>query len=117
MRLLGNVIWLVLGGLGMALGYLFAALIAFVLIVTIPFGIQALKLASFTLWPFGRAVVARPGGAGAGSLFGNVLWFLFAGVWLAIGHVFSALLCAITVIGIPFAIAHLKIAGAALAPF
>jgi uncharacterized membrane protein YccF (DUF307 family) len=116
MRVIGNLIWLLFGGLWMALGYVLAALIMFVLIITIPFGIQALKLASFALWPFGRTLVKRRS-AGAVSVIGNVIWVLLAGWWIALGHVFSAVLSAITIIGIPFAIAHLKLAGTAFWPF
>ena len=117
MRLVGNILWLVFGGLFMAFMYALAGLIAFVFIVTIPFGVQSLKLASFTLWPFGRVMVARPGASAGLSAIGNIIWVLFGGIWLAIGHVFAALLNAITIIGLPFAVAHLKLAGAALTPF
>ncbi|MGZ5326124.1 MAG: YccF domain-containing protein, partial [Solirubrobacterales bacterium] len=82
MRVLGNIIWLVFGGLLMAIGYLIAALIMFILIITIPFGLQALKMASFTLWPFGRTLVKRET-AGAPSLIGNILWLILCGWWLA----------------------------------
>ena len=82
----------------------------FVLIITIPFGVQSFKLASYTLWPFGRVVVAREDAGAITSLIGNVIWFLFAGLWMAIGHVITACFLAITIIGIPFAIAHLKLA-------
>jgi uncharacterized membrane protein YccF (DUF307 family) len=116
MRIIGNLIWLVFGGLWMALGYVVAALIMFVLIITIPFGIQALKLASFALWPFGRTLVKRRG-AGAVHALGNVIWFVLAGWWIALGHVISAAFSALTIIGIPFAIAHLKLAGTAFRPF
>jgi uncharacterized membrane protein YccF (DUF307 family) len=116
MRILGNIIWLLFGGIVTALGYLLAGLIMCLLIVTIPFGIQAFKLASFSFWPFGRTLVPKQG-AGAVSFLGNIIWFIFAGWWLAISHLVSALLCAITIIGIPFAVAHLKLAGTAIAPF
>jgi uncharacterized membrane protein YccF (DUF307 family) len=116
MKLLLNVIWFVFGGLFLAIGYLFAALVMFILIITIPFGVQSLKLASYTLWPFGRALIST-GKGGAANGIGNVIWFLLAGIWIAIGHVVSAAFCAITVVGIPLALAHLKIAKAALAPF
>jgi uncharacterized membrane protein YccF (DUF307 family) len=116
MQTLGNLIWLLLGGLIMALGYAVAALIMFVLIITIPFAIQALKLASFTLWPFGRTLVKKPG-AGAGAVIGNLFWVLLAGWWLALGHLISAVILTITIIGIPFAVAHMKLALTALWPF
>lgn len=116
MRILGNVIWLLLGGFSMALGYFVAGLVMFLLVITIPFGVQAFKLGTFTLWPFGRTLVKKPG-AGAASFIGNALWLLFAGWWLAIGHLAAALFLAITIIGIPFAVAHAKLALAALCPF
>jgi uncharacterized membrane protein YccF (DUF307 family) len=84
-RVLLNLIWLVFGGLLMALGYAVVALIMFVLIITIPFGIASARIALFCLWPFGRTIVRRPD-AGAGSLIGNIIWFVFAGWWLALGH-------------------------------
>ena len=117
LRIIGNIIWLIFGGLVMALIYALAGILMFILIITIPFGVQAFKLAGFTLWPFGRTLVRREGAHGALSAIGNVLWFVLAGIWLAIGHVISAVLCAITIIGIPFAVAHLKLAGASLVPF
>ncbi len=117
MRLIGNVLWLVLGGLGLALAYFVAGLVSFILIVTIPFGVQAFKLASFTLWPFGRVMVRREGSSAPASAIGNVIWVLVVGIWLSLGHLVAAFLNAITIIGIPFAVAHLKLAGAALTPF
>jgi uncharacterized membrane protein YccF (DUF307 family) len=116
MRLLLNVIWLVLSGLWLAIGYAIAGIVMFVLIVTIPFGLQAFKLAGYSLWPFGRTVVKRPD-AGAASVVGNVLWFVLAGWWLALLHIVAALLLAITIIGFPLAIANLKLVPAALWPF
>jgi uncharacterized membrane protein YccF (DUF307 family) len=114
-RVIGNILWLLLGGLVLALSYAVAGLICFVLIITIPFGIQAFKLASFTLWPFGSALVRIPGEVP--SAVGNVLWFILFGWWLALSHVIAGVICAITIIGIPFAIAHFRLAGAALFPF
>jgi uncharacterized membrane protein YccF (DUF307 family) len=115
MRLLGNLVWFVFGGLALAIGYALAGVVMLVLIVTIPFALQSFKLAGFALWPFGRQLVRRPE-AGAASLLGNVLWLLLAGWWIALGHLTAAVLSAITVIGIPFAIAHLKLARTALWP-
>ena len=117
MRLLGNLIWLVLGGLPLAVGYLIAGVINCVFIVTIPFGIAALRLAGYALWPFGRVVVDREKNSTSGiRLIGNIIWLIFGGLPLALGHVISAALCAITIIGIPFTIAHLRLAGLALMP-
>ena len=91
MRVILNILWLVLSGFWLALGYLTAAVLMFVLIITIPFGLQAVKLAIFALWPFGRTLVKRPG-AGAPSLIGNLLWLVLAGWWLALGHLVSGVL-------------------------
>lgn len=117
MRIVGNILWLLLGGLWLALGYVAAGLIAFAFIITIPFGIQAFKLASFTCWPFGRMMVPKAGGSTGLSTVANVVWLLAAGIWLALGHLFAAAVNAVTIIGLPFAVAHLKLAGACLAPF
>jgi uncharacterized membrane protein YccF (DUF307 family) len=116
MRTLLNLIWLVFGGLWLALGYLFFGLLACVLIVTIPFGIASLRMAKYALWPFGSAVVEKPG-AGAGSAIGNVVWFVLAGVWLAVGHVVTALAQTITIVGIPVALANLKMIPVTCFPF
>lgn len=88
MRLILNVIWLVFGGLWLALGYLLASLVCFLLIITIPFGFAALRIASYALWPFGRTIVEKPT-AGTGALIGNVIWVLLFGIWLALGHLVS----------------------------
>lgn len=114
-QLILNILWVVLCGFWMALGYLLAALICFILIVTIPFGIASLRLAGYVLWPFGRTVVDKPS-AGAGSLIGNVIWFVFAGWWLALGHVFTSIALAVTIIGLPFAWANLKLVPLSLFP-
>jgi uncharacterized membrane protein YccF (DUF307 family) len=116
LRLILNVLWLLLGGLVLALGWLLAALVMFILIITIPFGLQALKIAGFTLWPFGRTLVKRPD-AGAASAIGNVIWFILAGWWLAIGHLVAAVALAITIVGIPLAAAHIKLIPISLIPF
>ncbi|WIM90338.1 YccF domain-containing protein [Candidatus Mycobacterium wuenschmannii] len=115
MRLILNVIWLIFGGLWLALGYLLAALICFLLIVTIPFGFASLRIASYALWPFGRTIVDRPG-IRTGALIGNVIWILLCGVWLAIGHLVSAVAMALTVVGIPLALANLKLIPVSLVP-
>ena len=107
MRTLLNLIWLIFGGLWLALGYVIAGILACILIVTIPFGIASFRMASYALWPFGRTVVSKPT-AGVGSALGNVIWFLVAGIWLAVGHVTTAVAQAITIVGIPLAIANVK---------
>lgn len=116
MRTLLNVIWLLVSGIELALAYAVAGVLAVVLIVTFPLAIPAFRLAGYAVWPFGRAVVRRAG-AGAGSTLLNVVWFLIAGWWLAIAHVVIAALLAITIIGIPFAIATIKMLPLALAPY
>lgn len=115
LRVVLNLLWLVLAGLPMAIAYAIAGLICFVLIITIPWGVAAFRVANYVLWPFGRTVVAKPS-AGVASFLGNVIWFVVAGIWLAIAHVISALALAITIIGIPLAIAELKIIPVTLAP-
>lgn len=116
MRAILNVIWLVFGGFWLALGYILAGIVACILIITIPFGIASFRMAGYALWPFGRTVVRRPD-AGAGSAIGNVIWFLVAGLWLAIGHVTTAAAQAITIVGIPLAVANLKMIPVTCVPF
>ncbi|RVW00765.1 YccF domain-containing protein [Rhodococcus xishaensis] len=115
MRILLNIIWLIFGGLWLALGYFVFGLLMCVLIITIPFGIASFRIGLYALWPFGKTVVDRPT-AGVGSLIGNVIWLILAGIWLAIGHIASAFLMAITIIGIPLAIANLKMIPVSLMP-
>jgi uncharacterized membrane protein YccF (DUF307 family) len=116
--LLLNVLWIVCGGLYMAVGWLIAALIMVITIVGIPWARAALTMAQYTLLPFGFTVVDRPGSIGTGPLgvLGNLIWLILAGWWLALGHLITAILLAFTIIGIPFAWAHLKLAGLALWP-
>jgi uncharacterized membrane protein YccF (DUF307 family) len=116
MRLLLNLIWLVFGGLVMAAGYALTALVMLILIITIPFGIASARIALFCLWPFGRTIVRRPE-AGAGSLVGNVIWFVLAGWWLAIGHLVTGVLMCLTIIGIPLGLANFKLIPVSLTPF
>jgi uncharacterized membrane protein YccF (DUF307 family) len=115
MRLILNVIWLVCAGFWLAIGYFLAALLCFVLIITIPFGFAALRISLYALWPFGRTIVRRPE-AGAGALVGNVLWLLLFGWWLALGHLVTAIALSITIIGIPLALANLKLIPISLTP-
>ena len=116
MRLLLNIIWLVFGGLLMALGYAIAGIVMFILIITIPFGIAAFRIALFCLWPFGRTIIRR-GDAGAASLIGNIIWFILAGWWLAIGHLVTGVLMCLTIIGIPLGLANFKLIPVSLTPF
>src|SRR3954462_2478776 len=116
MRVLLNLIWLVFGGIWVALGYAVAALGMFILIITIPFGIASARMALFCLWPFGRTLVKQPG-AGTGSLIGNVIWIVLAGWWLALGHLLSGIAMCITIIGIPLGLANFKLIPVSLTPF
>ena len=115
MKTILNVIWLLLCGLWMAIGYVVAGIICCILIITIPFGIASFRMANYALWPFGRTVVRKPT-AGAASMIGNVIWILVAGIWLALGHIATALAMAITIIGIPLAVANLKMIPISLMP-
>lgn len=114
-RLLLNIIWLLFGGIWLALGYLVAGIICCILIITIPFGIASFRIALFALWPFGSTVVPKPT-AGTMSLVGNVIWLVVAGVWLALGHLLTAVAQAITIIGLPLALANLKMIPISLMP-
>ncbi|HZB67629.1 MAG TPA: YccF domain-containing protein [Ornithinibacter sp.] len=116
MRTLLNIIWLVFGGIWLAIGYALAGVLFCVLIVTIPLGVASFRMASYALWPFGRAVVRKPD-AGAGAVVLNVVWIVLAGWWLALGHVVTAVVQAITIIGIPLAIANLKMIPVSLVPY
>lgn len=115
MRTLLNVLWLVLAGFWMAMGYVVAGVICCILIITIPFGIASFRIAGFALWPFGRTTVPRRD-AGAGSLIGNIIWIVLAGWWLALGHLVTGVLLCITIIGIPFGIANFKLIPISLTP-
>ncbi|GAA1549895.1 YccF domain-containing protein [Actinomadura kijaniata] len=115
MRTLLNVVWLVLSGLWLAIGYGIAGIVCCVLIITIPFGIASFRIALFALWPFGNTIARRPD-AGTGSAVGNVIWFLVAGIWLAIGHLLTGLALCVTIIGIPLGIANFKLIPVSLTP-
>jgi uncharacterized membrane protein YccF (DUF307 family) len=115
-RLILNVLWFVFGsGFLLAVGYGIAALICFALIVTIPFGVAALRLAVYALWPFGRTVVSRPS-AGVASGAANILWVVLAGWWLALSHIVAGIAQCVTIIGIPFGIANFKLVPVAFWP-
>ncbi len=115
MKTLLNIIWLVLSGVWLFLGYMLAALIMFVLIVTIPWGIAAARIGVYALWPFGKTVVNTPN-AGVGSFLGNLVWVVLAGWWIALTHLVSGIALCITIIGIPFGIANFKLIPVALLP-
>ncbi len=116
MRTIGNLVWLLISGIEMAIAYVLAGVLAVVFVVTIPLAVPAFRLAGYSLWPFGRVVVHRED-AGAGSTVANVVWFLVAGWWLALLHTVFGLLLAVTVIGIPFTVVHFKLARLALVPY
>ncbi len=116
LRFILNIIWFVLAGFWLAVGYTFAALICFILIITIPFGVAALRIAHYALWPFGREVVRKPG-AGAGSLIGNIIWIVLFGWWLALAHVVTGIALCLTIIGIPLGLANFKLVPVSLVPF
>lgn len=123
MRLLGNLLWFILGGVIMGLAWWLAGLLAFVTIIGIPWGRACFVIGSFSFFPFGKEAINRDEltreqdiGTGPLGVIGNVIWFVVAGIWLAIGHLMAALCCFITIIGIPFGIQHLKLAGIAIFP-
>jgi len=123
MRTIGNLIWFIFGGVMMGLAWCFFGLLAFLSIVGIPWGRSCFVMAGFSFFPFGKEAIARDEltqsediGTGGLGMLGNIIWFVFAGFWLALGHVLSAIACFITIIGIPFALQHLKLAGISIAP-
>ena len=115
MRLILNLIWLILCGWWLAILYFLAGIIAFILIITIPFGIAAWRIANYALWPFGRSIVRRPR-AGVGSLIGNIIWIILLGWELALGHLISGFLLCVTIIGIPLGLANFKLIPISLFP-
>ncbi|WP_395692690.1 YccF domain-containing protein [Nocardioides sp.] len=115
MKVLLNIIWLVLCGFWMAIGYALAGVICCILIITIPFGIASFRIAAYALWPFGRTTVRKPT-AGVGSAIGNVIWVVVAGIWLAIGHITAGIAMCLTIIGIPLGIASFKMVPISLLP-
>ena len=115
MKTLLNIIWLVLAGFWLAIGYVLAGILCCILIITIPFGIASFRMASYALWPFGRTVVDKPT-SGAFSVIGNIIWVIVAGWWLALGHIVTGIAQAITIIGIPLALANWKMVPISLFP-
>jgi len=115
MTFLGNILWLILGGIIMALIWALIGLLLCITVIGIPFGIQCLKIAGFVIWPFGRDIT--PGGFGVMGAIGNIIWILVCGIELCIGHILSGLLLCITIIGIPFGLQHFKMAKVAFIPF
>lgn len=123
MRTILNLIWFILGGIVMGLIWSMFGILAYISIIGIPWGRACFVIAGFSFFPFGKEAISREeltqsediGTSGLGML-GNIIWFILAGIWLAIGHIVSAIACFITIIGIPFGIQHLKLAGISLAP-
>jgi len=117
MNFLGNIIWLIFGGLIIAIEYIIGSLVLMITIIGIPFGIQTLKMASLSIWPFGRDTVVHTRASGCLYILMNVIWLLTGGLWIAATHaIFGVLLC-ITIIGIPFGLQHFKLTAIALSPF
>lgn len=123
MSAIGNLLWLLMGGFFMGLGWWVAGLVAVITVVGIPWAKACFVIGQFAFLPFGKEAISRKVltqqddvGTGGLGLLGNIVWFVFAGLWLALGHVASAVFCFITILGIPFGIQHLKLAGLALAP-
>ncbi len=117
MRTLGNIIWLIFGGLGIAIEYAISSVILMLTIVGIPFGIQTLKLASLAIWPMGQKAVKRRHGNGFLYLLMNIIWFFVGGFWIALSHIILSIVLAITIVGIPFAKQHIKLVSLAFSPF
>lgn len=117
MNLILNLIWFIFGGFFLALGYFLFGVLACLLIVTIPAGVASFRMAKFALWPFGRSVIQPVEGTDGLSTITNVIWFVVAGLWLALGHVTTAVAQAVTIIGIPLAIANLRMIPVTCFPF
>jgi uncharacterized membrane protein YccF (DUF307 family) len=117
MKILGNLIWLIFGGILIAIEYFIGSLILMITIIGIPFGLQTLKMASLSIWPFGRTSYVQTRASGCLYIFMNVLWLLCGGIWIAITHAFFGVLLCITIIGIPFGIQHFKLTEVAINPF
>jgi len=117
MKLLGNLIWLIFGGIIIAIQYLIGSIILMITIIGIPFGIQTLKMASLAIWPFGRDTRVQSRASGCLYIFMNVLWLITGGLWIAATHAIFGILLCITIIGIPFGLQHFKLTAIALTPF
>ncbi len=117
MRFLGNIIWLVFGGIFIAIEYVISSFLLMITIIGIPFGLQTLKLATLALWPFGTTHVTTENATGCVATIMNIIWLLIGGIWIALSHAIFGLFFYITIIGIPFGKQHFKLASIALAPF
>jgi uncharacterized membrane protein YccF (DUF307 family) len=116
-RTIGNILWLVLAGVWLAIAYVVAGLLALLPIITIPFALQSFKIAGYALWPFGRVVVRHPERDVSLSPLANVIWFILGGWWLVLAHLVAGVLLMVTIVGIPFGVANVKLAALAVAPF
>lgn len=116
MNALGNIFWLLFGGILIALEYLVSSLLLMITIIGIPFGLQTLKMGAMALWPFGKQIKKRKSSGGF-SLLMNIIWILLGGIWICLSHLLFAIICAVSIIGIPFAMQHIKLAQLALMPF
>lgn len=117
MKIFGNIIWLVFGGIVIAIEYLVSSVILMITIIGIPFGLQTLKLASLALWPFGAEIHSGKSASGCLAILFNIIWILTGGLWISLSHLFFGILLFITIIGIPFGTQHFKLSGLALTPF
>ena len=117
MKILGNIIWLIFGGFITCIEYLVSSVLLMITIIGIPFGLQTLKLAMLTLWPFGRKITDNGNSGGCLNVFMNILWIILGGFWICLTHLFFGILLCITIIGIPFGRQHFKMAGLSLTPF
>ena len=117
MNLLGNIIWLIFGGLITALEYFVSSIALIITIIGIPFGLQTIKLGLLALWPFGQKITYRETSNGCLNTIMNIIWLLIGGIWISLTHVVFGVILFITILGIPFARQHFKLAGLALTPF
>ncbi len=117
MKILGNIIWFLFGGILIAIEYFLSSIVLFITIIGIPFGIQTLKLAGVALWPFGKEIISTEKSSGCLTILMNLLWILTGGIWISLSHLIFGILFSITIIGLPFGLQHFKLAGLAIAPF
>lgn len=117
MKILGNLVWLIFGGIIIAVEYFIGSLVLFVTIIGIPFGVQTLKMAALAIWPFGRDTRVHERASGCIYILMNVIWLICGGIWIAITHAFFGVLLCITIIGIPFGLQHFKLTAIAINPF
>jgi uncharacterized membrane protein YccF (DUF307 family) len=117
MKVLGNILWLILGGIVIAIEYLIGSLALFITIVGIPFGLQTLKMSCLAIWPFGRESRVHSRSSGCLYILMNIIWLIFGGIWIALTHAVFGLVLCITIIGIPFGLQHFKLTSLEISPF